>query len=53
MTRPFFSKDRISHFDLFGRHSDAAIKSMKARFAEGAAIDFQVRLRSALPLLLF
>lgn len=21
MTRPFFSKDRISHFDLFDRHA--------------------------------
>ena len=43
MTRPFFSKDRISHFELFGRHADAAISSMKSRFAEGVAVDFQVR----------
>ncbi|KAG2014257.1 cytochrome p450 [Coprinopsis cinerea AmutBmut pab1-1] len=41
MARPFFSKDRISHFDNFDRHAKAAITLMKARFAEGYAVDFQ------------
>lgn len=41
MTRPFFSKDRISHFELFGRHADEAIELMKERLKTGHAIDFQ------------
>lgn len=42
MTRPFFTKDRISHFDIFNRHAEDAISQMKARFKEGYALDFQV-----------
>ncbi|TFK48292.1 cytochrome P450 [Heliocybe sulcata] len=41
MTRPFFTKDRISHFDIFDRHAEQVVKLMKARFEEGYAIDFQ------------
>nr|BAL05110.1 cytochrome P450 [Phanerodontia chrysosporium] len=41
MTRPFFTRERISHFDLFDRHADDAMAKMKARFAEGYAVDFQ------------
>ncbi|EJD03502.1 cytochrome P450 monooxygenase pc-1 [Fomitiporia mediterranea MF3/22] len=41
MTRPFFSKDRISHFEIFGRHADEAIGLLKARVREGQAVDFQ------------
>ncbi|KAH8101718.1 cytochrom P450 [Cristinia sonorae] len=41
MTRPFFSRDRISHFDIFDKHSDAALNKMKERLAEGHAVDFQ------------
>lgn len=41
MTRPFFSRERISHFDLFARHSDAAIELMLARTREGYALDVQ------------
>lgn len=41
MTRPFFSKDRISHFDNFGRHADDALGQLKARLREGHAVDFQ------------
>ncbi|KAH9927180.1 cytochrome P450 monooxygenase pc-2 [Epithele typhae] len=41
MTRPYFSRDRISHFELFNRHGDLAIKKMKDRFAAGRALDFQ------------
>lgn len=41
MTRPFFSRDRISHFDIFDRHADDALKLMKARFKQGYPVDFQ------------
>ncbi|KAI5119720.1 hypothetical protein M0805_001433 [Coniferiporia weirii] len=41
MTRPFFSKDRISHFEVFGRHADKAIGLMRARLGTGHAVDFQ------------
>ena len=41
MTRPFFSRDRITHSALFGRYADAAIQAMKTRFNEGYAIDIQ------------
>ena len=42
MTRPFFSKDRISHFEIFDRHATDAIKQVKARMSEGYAVDVQV-----------
>jgi cytoskeletal protein CcmA (bactofilin family) len=45
MTRPFFTKDRISHFDLFDRHGEDAINQMKTRFKAGIPVDFQVRIR--------
>ncbi|EPT04095.1 hypothetical protein FOMPIDRAFT_1022169 [Fomitopsis schrenkii] len=41
MTRPFFSKDRISHFELFDRHTEAALEKMSERIRAGYAIDFQ------------
>ncbi|KAI9001368.1 cytochrome P450 monooxygenase pc-3 [Trametes punicea] len=41
MTRPYFSRDRISHFELFDRHADLAIKKLKERFRGGHAVDFQ------------
>ncbi|KAI0677045.1 cytochrome P450 monooxygenase pc-3 [Trametes maxima] len=41
MTRPYFSRDRISHFELFDRHTDLAIRKMKERFSGGHAVDFQ------------
>ena len=47
MSRPYFTRDRISHFDLFARHSDAAISKLLARLSEPpqpgqpSAIDFQ------------
>ena len=43
MTRPFFSRDRISHFELFDRHALVAIAQLKKRLAEGHPVDFQVR----------
>lgn len=42
MTRPFFTKDRISHFDIFNRHAEDAISQMKTRLKEGYAVDLQV-----------
>ncbi|KAG1750532.1 cytochrome P450 [Suillus paluster] len=41
MTRPFFTHDRISHFEIFDRHADHAIALAKERFRMGVAIDFQ------------
>ncbi|OCH88145.1 cytochrome P450 [Obba rivulosa] len=41
VARPFFSRDRISHFDIFDRHAEDAIRKMKARLREGHAVDFQ------------
>lgn len=41
MTRPFFTKDRISHFDIFDRHAQDAIAQLKARLAEGFPVDIQ------------
>ncbi|KAJ7134537.1 cytochrome P450 monooxygenase pc-2 [Mycena epipterygia] len=41
MTRPFFSRDRISHFDIFDRHADHLIRLLKARMRTGHAVDFQ------------
>ena len=43
MTRPFFTKDRISHFENFDRHADEAIQQLKTRLNEGYAVDIQVR----------
>lgn len=41
MTRPFFSRDRISHFNLFERHADDLVRLMVQRFRDGHAIDMQ------------
>ncbi|EIW81921.1 cytochrome P450 [Coniophora puteana RWD-64-598 SS2] len=41
MTKPFFSRDRISHFDNFERHADDAIAQTRARLREGHPADFQ------------
>ncbi|KJA14651.1 hypothetical protein HYPSUDRAFT_48962 [Hypholoma sublateritium FD-334 SS-4] len=41
MTRPFFTRDRISHFDMFDANADSALKQARARLEEGYPIDFQ------------
>ncbi|KAL1747400.1 cytochrome P450 [Schizophyllum fasciatum] len=41
MTRPFFNKEKIAHFDIFDRHADDLLRKVKARLAEGFPIDFQ------------
>lgn len=41
MTRPFFSKDRVSDFDTFEKHAEDAISQLKVRLREGYPVDFQ------------
>ncbi|EDR04930.1 cytochrome P450 [Laccaria bicolor S238N-H82] len=41
MTRPFFSKDRISHFDIFDRHASDALNQLKTRLREGYPVNIQ------------
>ena len=43
MTRPFFNKDRISHFDIFEALVEDAMNQVKKRLQEGYPVDFQVR----------
>ncbi|KAF7365298.1 hypothetical protein MVEN_00401600 [Mycena venus] len=38
---PYFSRDRISHFEMFDRHADDVISLIKERMKSGYAIDFQ------------
>lgn len=42
MTRPFFSRDRISDFEIFEKHADDTIGQLKARLRQGYPVDFQV-----------
>ena len=39
MTRPFFSKDRITHFDIFDRHAEHALNKASARLKEVVPVD--------------
>ncbi|KAG9044823.1 hypothetical protein FS837_007482 [Tulasnella sp. UAMH 9824] len=41
MTRPYFSRERITDFEIFKRHSDHAIDLIRRRCSSGEAIDFQ------------
>ncbi|KZT68533.1 cytochrome P450 [Daedalea quercina L-15889] len=41
MTRPFFSRDKISHFDIFDRHAETALSKMSQSFCNNHAVDFQ------------
>ncbi|KAI6168966.1 cytochrome P450 [Pisolithus thermaeus] len=41
ITRPFFSKDRISHFDIFEKHAEDTINQAKVRLQDGYPVDFQ------------
>ncbi|KAF8219014.1 cytochrome P450 monooxygenase pc-3 [Tricholoma matsutake] len=41
MTRPFFSKERITDFDIFDRHAKNAIGQIIDRLKAGYAVDFQ------------
>jgi cytochrome P450 len=39
MTRPFFSRDRISNLDIFSRHSEDALGIIRS--TQGVAFDYQ------------
>ncbi|KIK93852.1 hypothetical protein PAXRUDRAFT_785857 [Paxillus rubicundulus Ve08.2h10] len=41
MTRPFFSRVRISDFDIFEKHAEDTINQMKIRLRDGYPVDFQ------------
>ncbi|KAJ3794567.1 cytochrome P450 [Lentinula aff. detonsa] len=41
LTRPFFSRNRISDFDNFERHSEDTISVIKTRLGQGYPIEFQ------------
>ena len=42
MARPFFTRERISDFEIYERNCDLSLGQAKARLAEGHPIDFQV-----------
>ncbi|PPQ70103.1 hypothetical protein CVT25_005608, partial [Psilocybe cyanescens] len=41
MTRPFFTRERISDFEIYDRNWDISLKLAKGRLAEGYSIDIQ------------
>ncbi|KAH9927192.1 cytochrome P450 monooxygenase pc-3 [Epithele typhae] len=41
MSRPFFKKERISHFEIFERHADLALSMIRERARSDAALNFQ------------
>ena len=41
MSRQFFTKDKISHFDNFDRHADLALSKLRDRLRGGVAVDAQ------------
>ncbi|KAJ6607884.1 cytochrome P450 [Mycena sp. CBHHK59/15] len=41
MTRPFFTRERISDFDIFDKHANDAIGQAATRLLEGYAVDIQ------------
>ncbi|KAF8590882.1 cytochrome P450 [Ramaria rubella] len=43
MTRPFFARDRVTDFETFNHHADIVVSRLRERFAQGEAVDFQVR----------
>lgn len=43
MTRPFFTRDRITDFDIFDRHAEVLLAKLRERADTGLAVDFQVR----------
>lgn len=47
MTRPFFTRDRITDFNIFDHHSEALIKKIREESDAGVAFDFQVCLESS------
>ncbi|KDR66459.1 hypothetical protein GALMADRAFT_259238 [Galerina marginata CBS 339.88] len=41
ITRPFFTRERISDFEIYDRNCDLSLKEAKKRLSEGYPIDFQ------------
>ncbi|KAF8317440.1 cytochrome P450 monooxygenase pc-3 [Clavulina sp. PMI_390] len=41
LARPFFTRDRISDFNIFEKHTDAVIEIMKSSFSSGTPLDIQ------------
>jgi hypothetical protein len=41
ITRPFFSRERISDFQIFDRHAQSALTLLHSRLREGHPVDFQ------------
>ena len=44
MTRPFFTRERISDFDTYDKHCTIALQLARTRLAEGYPVEFQVNL---------
>ncbi|KAJ7086135.1 cytochrome P450 monooxygenase pc-1 [Mycena belliarum] len=41
MTRPYFARDRVRHFEIFDRHAEKTISLIKSRMNDDHAVDFQ------------
>ncbi|KAG8883717.1 hypothetical protein FRB97_006028 [Tulasnella sp. 331] len=41
MTRPFFTRDRVTDFDTFDRHAETLIRKLRERCDSGMPVDFQ------------
>ncbi|KAF7967691.1 hypothetical protein HWV62_33339 [Athelia sp. TMB] len=41
MTRPFFTRDRITEFDNFDRHAETMLAALRARLRTGVPVDLQ------------
>ena len=42
MSRPFFTRERISDFDIYDKNCANALKLAKTRLEEGYPVEFQV-----------
>ena len=43
MARPFFTRERISDFEIYDRNANMSLKEAKVRLREGYSFDFQVK----------
>ena len=42
MTRPFFTRERISDFDIYDKNCASTLKLARTRLSEGYPVEFQV-----------
>ena len=42
MTRPFFTRERISDFDIYDKNCVSTLQLARTRLAEGYPVEFQV-----------